>query len=498
MGVRVTEVFVPPSVQKAFWTGMAEALDPTPDPYYNNPVQWAIDKLGVTPYGYQSEAMSLLPEYHRVCVRGPHGLGKTGMASWLVLWFADTRERAGVDWKVVTTASVWRQLEKYLWPEIHKWAPRLGLDQKTGLLTLALNQRFGQAFPVASDDEANIEGAHATEILYIIDEGKNVPAETFDAIEGALSSGQAYAFCMSTPGAPAGRFYEIQTRKPGTEDWKVMHVTKDMAIAAGAMNADWAEQRAKQWGENDPRYKNRVLGEFSTVDETVVIPLEWVEAANERWLAWQDKLATIPGADLPPFDVLSVDVARSGDDLTTLAYRHKWFIDELEYEEKTDTALLSGKVARTLKKYGGRAVVDVIGIGAGVVDNVRAQGCVVDAFNSSSRSDLLDTSGELGFVNRRAAAWWGLRELLDPDRGAPVALPPDDELTGDLTAPKWWEVAGGKIQVEGKADIKKRIGRSPDRGDAVVMAFAIEEGEPDNEEGVLVEDWEALGAISPY
>jgi hypothetical protein len=486
-----------PAADRAFWSGLAEALDPTPDPYWDDPVQWGIDKLGIDPAFYQSEAMSWLAETHRVCIRGPHGLGKTAMASWLILWFADTREKAGKDWKVVTTASVWRQLQKYLWPEIHKWGDKLGYT-RFELLSLELKLKYGQAFPVASDDEMNIEGAHADEILYIIDEGKNVPAATWDAIEGALSTGQAYAFAMSTPGAPAGRFYEIQTRKPGTEDWKVLHVTKDMAIKAGRMNAAWAEQRRKQWGEDDPRYKNRVLGEFSTVDESVVIPLEWVEHAQTLWQDFMDKVEA-GEATLPPFEVLSVDVARLGSDNSVFAYRHgRNFIDELEVIAKITTDILSARIHRVLKRWGGRAVVDAIGIGAGVLDNVRATGAVVDAFVASARTELLDTSGELGFLNRRAGAWWGLRELLDPDRHYGIMLPPDDELVGELTTVRWREAPGNKIQIEGKDEIRKRIGRSTDRADAVVMAFAIEEGEPDNEEGMFVEDWEGVGGVSPY
>jgi hypothetical protein len=78
---------------------------------------------------------------------------------------------------------------------------------------------------------------------------------------------------------------------------------------------------------------------------------------------------------------------------------------------------------------------------------------------------------ELGFVNKRSAARWNLRELLDPANNEDIALPPDDLLTGDLTAPHWRVMSGGKIQIESKDDIYKRIGRSTDDGDAVVMAF---------------------------
>jgi hypothetical protein len=85
---------------------------------------------------------------------------------------------------------------------------------------------------------------------------------------------------------------------------------------------------------------------------------------------------------------------------------------------------------------GGIAVVDVIGIGAGVVDQLREDGRECEPFNAAAGSRLKDASGELGFTNTRSAAWWRMRELLDPDSDRTIALPPDDRLVGDLTAPK--------------------------------------------------------------
>jgi len=116
--------------------------------------------------------------------------------------------------------------------------------------------------------------------------------------------------------------------------------------------------------------------------------------------------------------------------------------------------------------------VDVIGIGAGVVDRLVEQDFPVEPFNASERTVRTDESGELGFTNKRSAAWWNLRELLDPDsQWDPISLPPDDNLIGDLTSPLWKVTSGGKIQLESKDDIKKRLNRSTDDGDAVVMAF---------------------------
>jgi hypothetical protein len=91
---------------------------------------------------------------------------------------------------------------------------------------------------------------------------------------------------------------------------------------------------------------------------------------------------------------------------------------------------------------------------------------------------MKDMSGELGFINKRAASWWRLRELLDPANKPTLALPPDDELTGDLTSPKWRITSTGKIQIEAKEEAKKRIGRSPDAGDAVVYAVWSEYASP--------------------
>jgi len=112
--------------------------------------------------------------------------------------------------------------------------------------------------------------------------------------------------------------------------------------------------------------------------------------------------------------------------------------------------------------------VDEIGLGAGVVDRLREQGKRVLPFNASAGTGHRDKSGELGFADTRSAAWWNLREMLETE---PLALPPDDRLIGDLTAPHWRVMSGGRVKVESKDDIKKRLGRSTDDGDAVIQAF---------------------------
>lgn len=446
--------------------------------YYSDPLGFAaecIDWRGEGLTAYQKEIIGSLPELKRIAARGPHGLGKSTLAAITLLWFALTSDAAGVDWKVVTTAGAWRQLINYLWPEVHKWAGRVKWDKvrdtpfsRSELLNLNMRLSHGQAFAAACTNPALIEGAHADRLLFIYDESKAIPAVTFDACEGAFSgTGEAFALAMSTPGDPSGRFYDIHKHRAGYEDWSTRHVTLDEAIAAGRISRDWAEQRRRQWGENSAVYANRVLGNFHAGDEDTVIPLRWVEEANERWLQWNE--AGRP--DLPGPHTDGVDVARSGEDATVIAIRRGPVVVELRRSSKEDTMQTTGRVKGHLDTDPlATAMVDVIGIGAGVLDRLREMGCRAVAFNASAGTRNKDATGELGFINTRSAAWWLVRELLDPSRDPGLALPVDDLLLGDLTAPKWKILSGGKIQVESKDDIRKRIGRSTDAGDAVVQS----------------------------
>ncbi|MFH8577137.1 hypothetical protein [Streptomyces zaomyceticus] len=470
--------------------------------YMYRPAAWAREVIdwqggdGIT--AYQGDIMSALARHRRVAARGPHGLGKTGMASMVVLWFATTRDAAGVDWKVLTTASAWRHLSVYLWPEIHKWARRIRWDvlgrepfsDLSELLTQNLKLEHGAASPVASNKAELIEGAHADSLLYLIDEAKIVPDATWDAIEGAFSGGrmdgfpEAFALAISTPGPTTGRFYDIHRRAPGLEDWYTRHVTLDEAIAAGRISEDWARQRAKQWGADSALYANRVLGEFRAADEDSVIPLAWVEAAVERWQAWD-------AAGRPPVEgrrILGVDVARSGGDSTILVHRHGLLVAHLDAYDRQDTMQTTARVQAAVTGTGEDEagdeeaaagmvpVVDSIGVGGGVVDRLRELRVPVLAYTGAAKTKQRTRDGEWGFTNVRSAAYWRLRELLDPAFGAELALPPDDLLLSDLTTPTWDVTTGvpPKIQVERKEDVVARLGRSPDRGDAVVMAMWAE------------------------
>jgi hypothetical protein len=418
-------------------------------------------------------------------------LGKSCIAAIVLLWFVLTRDGL-VDWKVATTASSWHQLVHFLWPEIHKWQGRLNwgaigrpaFNIGHELLMRTINLSTGSAFAIASNRPEMMEGAHARSLLYVFDEAKSIMDETFDAVEGAFAGAgneggdEAFALAISTPGAPLGRFYDIHSRKPGYEDWHVRHVTLAEALAAGRIGLAWAEARKRQWGETSALYQNRVLGEFAAEDANGVIPLAWVEAAVERWQAWQEEVRERAGA-LGTLTTLGLDVGGglAHSDLTVLAPVYDLIrvgpLEELRCANaNTATMEWAGQVLGRLRRNPHAvAIPDVIGLGAGLYHRLVEQGAAVRPFNAAWRTDLIDRTEQFGFVNARSAMWYTAREMLDPASGIPVCLPDDDQLIGELTAPLYSVTSGGRIKVEGKEDVKKRLHRSTDHADPVLQAL---------------------------
>lgn len=447
---------------------------------------------GKKPEDYQLDILGIMDSgSSRTAVQSLHGIGKTALMSWVTLHFALTRD--GEDWKGITTASAWRQLQIYYFPEVKKWSRflrwdrigRTAFNERTELQKLNLSLSTGQHSCVASDNPGLIEGAHADRLAYLFDESKLVPAATFDAAEGAFSNAgvggaEAVALAASTPGVPSGRFYDICRKAPGLENWQVRRVTLDEAIKAGRVSPAWAENMGKLWGEDSPIYRNKVLGEFAAQDESSVIPLTWVEAANDRYRELE-KTGGLKAESLPALVAVGADIGDGGGDLSVLAPRYGNIIHNLEgWASKHNEQMATGRKIASLINLAeavstATAVVDGIGVGSGVVSYLEDASYQVVSFIASAGTDVRDASGHFGFLNLRAFAWWNMRDLLNPESGSNIALPPIPELTGELTTPRWQEVAGAKIKVESKDDIRKRNeGRSTDYADAVIMAFSLE------------------------
>lgn len=219
----------------------------------------------------------------------------------------------------------------------------------------------------------------------------------------------------------------------------------------------------------EPLRSQLLYGDF-LVDEdeqlNQVIPSSWVREAMDRWDP-EDIRAE------GPITAVGLDPSRGGKDQTVAARRTEDYYYELltweghQVRNSQDcVTLVTTEVGLDFK---GPYYVDVIAIGAGVYDLMTDLELDVVDVNFARRSDYVDDSGVLEMRNVRAEAYWRMRDALDPAKGSKVALPPDEELLADLTAPTWTRTSTG-ITIERKKDIRKRLGRSPGKGDAIVNA----------------------------
>ena len=218
----------------------------------------------------------------------------------------------------------------------------------------------------------------------------------------------------------------------------------------------------------EPLRSQLLFGDFSIKpkdDIWQVIPTEWVIAAQKRGRERERPQVTLRS--------VSSDPARGGNDKHSIAKLYGSYFELYGYPGSAtpDGPAAASQVLEVMGAERAPVFVDVVGIGASVYDHLKAKpGVEVYPINNAGSAPGVDKTGMYEFTNIRAASLWRLREALDPDSGEDICLPDTREVRTDLTSPRY-AVVGGKIKVEPKDDIKSRIGRSPDDGDAIAMAW---------------------------
>lgn len=243
----------------------------------------------------------------------------------------------------------------------------------------------------------------------------------------------------------------------------------------------------------EPLRSQLLHGDFSATaedDPWQIIPTKWVLLAQERWQQ-REQPAT-------PITAVGVDAVRGGMDNFTLAKRYdNWFPPVLKVPGRAvpDGPTAAGIIEQQVGKEEPLIInIDIIGVGGSTYDSTVVMYPQAWPVNVSERSDYTDRSGRLRMRNLRAEIHWRLREALDPDHGDDLALPPDKELLADLCAPRYRVTAAG-VQVESKEEIKERIGRSPDVGEAVMLCLYMPPLPPPDDSVIIDDD---PVNISPY
>lgn len=386
----------------------------------------------------------------RIAVASGHGIGKTALVAWIILWFISTRPKcAGV-----VTANTKNQLIQKTWRELNLWLGRAihGHWFEWSATKLCHRQYpdtwFISAVPWSEHNSEAFAGLHAEHVLVIFDEASAVADTIWEVAEGAMTTPGAIWVAFGNPTRNTGRFRECFGR------FRHRWITKQIdSRTARKANAKQIQQWIDDYGEDSDFVKVRVRGEFPNASSTQFIGHDLVEAAVLR----RDEVIGSPR-------IMGVDVARFGDDQSVILMRSGNTVTLIRRYRGLPIDQFAGHVATAINEYQPDAIfIDGIGVGGGVVDILRGNHFKVDDVVASSRP--LDGRK---YANLRAEMWGNMRDWL----GRYGCLPDDRELRDDLVAIEYGFNNAGAILLEKKEDVKSRGYGSPDVADALAMTFA--------------------------
>jgi phage terminase large subunit len=460
--------------------------------YRSDPVAWAVEQLEVPEHtirwslnpGYSSHRwdgtadpmvaiLNALAEWEDVAVESATGTGKTFLGAVIVLWFLDCFEGS----TVVTAAPKEKQLTLHIWKEIATLFPKFRRIRPFAELTsLRIRMRPGSddwaahgfAAGVGASEESatKAQGFHAEHMLIITEETPGMHGAIMTAFENTSTAPHNLQLNFGNPDSQQDELHK-RAHAPGVKAVRISAldhpnvVSGDDRIVPGAASRKSNERRRRRYGENSRIYQSRVRGISPAESSDALIKIAWIRAAQARY---EDQKLR----DGRP--ALGIDVANSENgDEAAIARGVGACLLEVTAKPCPDANQLARDVAAEMKAsfiQPDDVGVDSVGVGAGTVNEFRRLNLAVQALSGGSSPTVSpDENFEEEFPNLVSQMKWQMR--LDLEHGK-IALPPDDdELVADLVTATW-ETKNGKIHVESKETIKKRLGRSPNKGDAAV------------------------------
>jgi hypothetical protein len=395
-------------------------------------------------------------EVIKIATKTGKGPGKTALEAWLILWLNSTRPHfAGT-----ATANTGDQLDTKLWRELSLWWQRsinkhwfqwtatrfYQVDHKDtwGIDALKWSEHKPDAF-------GGLHNAGRGQAA-LVDEGSGVADSIYDVIDSTMTDEDSFIFVFGNPYRKRGRFYDLFTRF--AHRW--INLTVDCRTAK-APNQSKIQADIEDWGLDSDYIRVNVLGEFPRQDADTLIPLPLIEAARTREAAECERY----------YPVWGLDVARYGDDRTALCKRRHRRVETVEAWRGLDTMQTAGRVKNAYDEAATddkptMIVVDVIGVGAGVVDRLRELGLPVRALNVAEAPAV-----RAKFHRLRDEMYWRGREWFE---GLNVECS-DVQVGAELGDVTYGYTSSGQIKVEPKDAIKERLGRSPDVGESLLLSL---------------------------
>lgn len=431
--------------------------------YEQNPVAYVEDLIGVGLDQWQAEALRLLVKYHFLAIRSGSGVGKTALLSFALLWFLGTKPYS----KVPATAPSQHQLYDLLWAECFNWISRSKylqslLDWRQTRIGVKGHEpnwyavaRTASVSP-SGDIAEGLQGFHSEDnLLFIVDEGSGVADATYPAIEGSLTNENAYCIIASNPTRREGYFFDIFHNSKIGKRYAKMHIS---CYDSARVTEQYIEMMLERYGKDHPIFRIKVLGEFPSADEELLVPPAYTEAMvnNKKDTYISPNMAVEVGIDVGRTRSASVAVVRQGYNVLDWQEKHK-------RGEVTDTVEVTQWATEIINEYKPSAVkIDAIGF-VGVYDLLKSiyGDIIVSVIGSASARDSDQ------YLNLRAEGYWDLRQLVPKLWCAEWPT----RLLAELGSIRQRFSKTGKLHVETKQEMLKRALRSPDYADALMYAF---------------------------
>jgi phage terminase large subunit len=441
------------------------------------PHEFAANRLQIQPWDKITEIIEAVRSGKRkILVRSCNGAGKTttiaALCNWKLHCFPDSL--------VLTTASSWTQVRRTLWGEIRKQARTAALYESEQILTTSIkidDKHF--ALGISPSIPENAQGFHAPSMLIAVDEATGVDREIIDALWGNATSDDAQMILIYNPISTESFPFDAEARG----DWHLItisafehpNVIAGRDIIPGAVTRQWIDDRLHSWSyrieePQDPEdptalfvpWQNAWYRKTSIVASRICG--EWPEDASEGFVSPELVTASYTVAHRPGKKAIGVDVARSGEDSTIIAFFDGNKQLPFETVRGKDLMRVANRIRELYNEGWSLVAVDDTGIGGGVVDRVKEMGVPVHGvnFGASPAGYLRDKP----MSNIRTELYFLLEEELR--RGA-ISLIHDRELLQEITAVRLRN-SKEKYLLESKEHLKRRLGRSPDKADATCLA----------------------------
>lgn len=454
--------------------GLADRLEPRPDPYMTDPAGWVADRLGGFFWSKQVQIATSLANNRRTAVQSCHGVGKSASAARFAAWWLDVHPPGEAF--VVSSAPTFAQVRAVLWREIGKvWRqadahghPLLGRVNQTEWMLGSEVIAFGRK-PSDTDPTA-FQGIHARYVLVLLDEAGGIPKDLWIAAGALATNDDCRILAIGNPDDPGSHFSEVCAPDSG---WHVIKISAyDSPNFTGEpvpgwlspllVSPTWVDEMRSDVGEGSAPWLSKVLGEFPTDTDDAVVRLTALRACQVEQ-EWSDE-------QLSPVE-LGVDVGAGGD-MTVIRERRGLKAGRVWRASTPEPRQVVDLVIQALTETEAVIVkIDSIGVGWGIAGRLvelgetgahHARIVKVNVGQPSSRPDR--------FPRLRDQLWWEIGRQLSEQRGWDVSGI-DERTVADLTAPKWAPDASGRVKVESKDETRKRIGRSTDDADALLLAF---------------------------